>query len=146
MSAFINGGDGSWYWIKKEGDCATIRKYDKSAKMQAEYLIAEGKICSCPQMVHRGEPCKHVKMLHGDLAVKPVPVAEARELMTAARACLADLAEQVVVPDDWAEKTPEGLVKKLHLRVYGPKHEMLHGALLTGMGGILVEVTEVAGW
>lgn len=146
MNKFLDGGDGHWYWMRKTGDSAVVRKYDKAGTKLAEYTIAEGRICSCPQMVHRGEPCKHVKMLHGELAVKPVPVAEARELMAAVRADLADMAEQVVVPDEWAEKTPEGLVKKLRLRVFGPKHELLHGALLTGRGGILVEVTEVEEW
>lgn len=140
--------EGNWYWLRKEGEHGIVRKYivnpeDGSVHLEAIYEIEGGKFCSCPQMKFRSDVCKHVKMLDGALVCKPVDVEVARKVARAVVEELKDLADQMVVPDDWAEKDQDKKVTKVKLKSYAPKHEILKGKLIGVRDEVMVEIEEL---
>lgn len=149
VSSMVAKMGDAFYWVRRSGDDIKVRKYAVGKTgdpvLEAEYAITEGKFCSCPQMQYRGgESCKHVKMANGKLDTKPVPLEDARKVVKAVKQELAELADQIVVPDDWAEKNDKREVIKVRLKVYGPRHEMLEGTLVAAREGVLVELAEMA--
>lgn len=143
----------TWYWLREEDDGRVeVRKYLKhengEIELETTYEITERTFCNCPQARHRGDRCKHLNLLDGRVETKPVSMTQAKELTKQVLADFASFAEQLVLPDDWATKLPDGTVSRVKIRVFKPKSEILQGRLISPMkdGPVFEFAEQIEDW